>query len=235
MVEVLSAITWSWNVNRACLLIAMSACFMSGCQGEESGDQSSGGGGSEQPVWKDLTLDDFQTFQGEAETWKEANGEIVCSGQPRGYIFSREEHGDFVWEAEYMLIAPEGETDPERLAAANTGFMIHIREPHKVWPVSLEVQGKHVEMCSIKANGGAADLTIDDDPAAREAARNQLGEWNQVQITSRDGTLEARLNGELICTSEAGELQSGRIGLQSEGFDVHFRNLRIQDTSESAD
>jgi hypothetical protein len=217
------------------LTIALAALV--GCTGSEQERSASDNEDASvaADVWTTLTLEDFQTFMGEADTWKEADGEIVCSGQPKGYIYSREEYGDFVWEAEYMLIAPEGETDPERIAAANTGFMIHIQEPHKVWPVSLEVQGKHVEMCSIKANGGAAELTIHEDAASRESARKPVGEWNQVQITSRDGALEARLNGELICTSEAGELTSGRIGLQSEGFEVHFRNVRIRETENSTE
>lgn len=223
-------------MKRAYLFAAVAACVFFGCREKmEFSRQVSNGPQSDGPAWTPLTLNDFQTFMGEADTWKEENGEIVCNGQPKGYIYSREEYGDFIWEAEYMLIAPEGETDPDKIAAANTGFMIHIQEPHKIWPVSLEVQGKHVEMCSIKSNGGAADLTIADNATARETARKPVGEWNQVQITSRGGTLEARLNGELICTSEAGELTSGRIGLQSEGYEVHFRNLRIQEIASDGE
>ncbi len=218
------------------IAVVFCACGLLGCAGGEMEDEP--GAGSEasvEPVWRSLSLADFQTFQGEEGTWTERDGEIVCSGQPRGYLYSKENYDDFILEADFLLVPPEGESDPARLEATNTGFMIHIQEPHKVWPVSLEVQGKFVEMCSIKANGGAAELTIEDDAAARDAARKPLGEWNHVQIVSHDGALEARLNGELICTSEAGELRSGRIGLQSEGFEVHFRDLRIQVETDVAE
>ena len=126
-------------------------------------------------------------------------------------------------------VSSRADADEEHRAASNTGFMIHINEPHKVWPQSLEVQGKWSEMCSIKSNGGIADLTIDDDPAARESARKPVGEWNDVEIISRDGTLESYLNGTRICRSEAGELTEGQIGLQSELYEVQFRNLRIRE------
>lgn len=218
------------NPFRRVIAIAVGLCGLWGCSDRDAANEAGNEAATETPtaVWQQLSLADFQTFQGEADTWSTENGVIICSGLPRGYIYSKEVFDDFIWEAEYMLVAAEGETDPDRLAATNSGFMIHIQEPHKVWPVSLEVQGKFVEMCSIKANGGAAELTIADNADARVSARHAIGEWNHVQITSRDGALEARLNGELICTSEPGELKSGRIGLQSEGFEVHFRNLRIQ-------
>lgn len=175
-----------------------------------------------------LGLSDFEHFSASAETWIEQDGVIICSGDPKGYLHSRERFGDFTFRGSYRF-EPEADADDERLAASNTGFMIHINEPHTIWPRSLEVQGKWSEMCSIKSNGGVPDLTIEDDAVARESARKPVGEWNEIEIVSRAGTLESFLNGTLICRSEAGELTEGFIGLQSELFEVHFRNLRIRE------
>lgn len=172
-----------------------------------------------------LSLDDFVPFETTEETWQQIEGVIVCSGEPKGYLYSRQPYRNFTWRAEYRFAPVE---DGERRPLANTGFMIHIQQPHKVWPNSLEVQGRWDEMCSIKANGGAAALTIDDDPAARESARKPVGEWNEVEIVSRDGALTAMLNGQPVCSSQPGELTEGLIGLQSELFEVHFRRLRIR-------
>lgn len=175
-----------------------------------------------------LRLSDFEPFSADDETWREEGDVITCSGQPKGYLHSRDTFRNFTLRCSYRF-EPAADADEERLSASNTGFMIHINEPHKIWPRSLEVQGKWSEMCSIKSNGGVPDLTIEDDPAAREAARKPVGEWNDVEIISRDGTLESYLNGTRICRSEAGELTEGLIGLQSELFEVQFRNLRIRE------
>lgn len=172
-----------------------------------------------------LGLDDFEFFEATGDTWQQIDGVIVCSGEPKGYAHSTQPYRNFTWRAEYRFAPVE---DEERRPLANTGFMIHIQQPHKIWPKSLEIQGRWDEMGSIKANGGAAELTIEDDPAARESARNPVGEWNALEIVSRDGVLTATLNGQPVCSSQPGELTEGLIGLQSELFEVHFRRLRIR-------
>lgn len=172
-----------------------------------------------------LTLADFAPFQGEENTWQEIEGVIVCSGDPKGYVYSNQPYRNFTWRADYRFAPVQ---DESKRSLANTGFMIHIQPPHRTWPRSLEVQGRWDEMCSIKSNGGVPDLQIQDDEAARQSARQPVGEWNSVEIVSRDGRLSSTLNGQPICTSEAGELTEGLIGLQSELFEVHFRRLRIR-------
>jgi hypothetical protein len=174
-----------------------------------------------------LSLADFVPFKGDQGTWREEKGEIVCSGTPKSYAHTKETFGNFTWRGEYKY-APKADATAEQLEKSNTGFMIHIQEPHKVWPRSLEVQGRFDEICSIKSNGGVPDLVIVDDPAARTAARKPVGEWNAVEIVSKDGGLTSILNGQKICTSQAGELTSGLLGLQSELYEVHFRHLRIR-------
>jgi hypothetical protein len=176
-----------------------------------------------------LRLSDFKQHAAEPGTWAETGGRIVTTGKPRGYIYSSRPYGNFTWRGEFRFPSAEGEADQANLDQSNTGFMLCIQEPHKVWPRSLEVQGKHVEMASIKANGGAAVLTIREDPAARDAARLPVGEWNVIEIQCRDGAVTATLNGSVICRSEPGELTSGQIGLQAENFPVEFRRLRIRE------
>lgn len=203
---------------------------MAGCAGKsaETGGEESAGDASVQtsPVGpKTLTLADFELFQADDDTWHEEDGIIICTGTPKGYMHTRDVFGNYIWQAEFRFAPVE---DEEKRPLANTGFMIHIQEPHKVWPASLEVQGRWDEMASIKSNGGVPDLTIEDQPEVRESARKPVGEWNHIRIESRDGALTAWLNGEQVCQSQPGELTTGQIGLQSEGFEVQFRNMTIE-------
>ena len=155
-----------------------------------------------------LRLGDFEQFSAADDTWREEGGSIICRGQPKGYIHTREVYRNFTLRGSYRFV-PADDAEPEEIVSSNTGFMIHINEPHSIWPRSLEVQGKWSEMCFIKSNGGVPDLTVEDDPDARGNARLAPVVWNDVEIISRDGTLESYLNGTLICRSEAGELSEG--------------------------
>ena len=179
-----------------------------------------------------LTLDDFEPFfakppQSTQTTWMSVNEAIVCFGKPKGYLFSKEKFTDFTLRLE-LRFAPPADEQALTIFNPNTGVMLHITEPHKQWPKSLEVQGRFADLATIKENGGAAKVTIVDDAAARESARKPAGEWNAIEVVSKAGTVTSLLNGTKVCESQPSDVTSGMIGLQSEDFEVHFRRLRIR-------
>ena len=195
-----------------------------------------------EPGFEALGLGDFESFpaaEAGSPSWSERSGAIVCLGTKKGYLFSKKSHRNFVWRADFRFVSPSigaeskaAEVDAQtekKLGASNTGFMLHIAGGHKVWPASLEVQGKHAEMCAIKSNGGVAAVEVDDDASVRERVRRAVGQWNRVEIVSKDGAVTAALNGSVVCRSKPGALTEGLIGLQAEGYEVEFRNVRIKD------
>ena len=179
-----------------------------------------------------LTLADFEPFfakppKAPQTTWLSVNDAIVCVGKPRGYLFSKEKFTDFTLRLE-LRFAPPADEKSAKDFNPNTGVMLHITEPHKQWPKSLEVQGRFADLATIKENGGAAKMTIVDDAAARETTRKPVGEWNALEVISKAGIVTSLLNGTKICESQPSDVTSGMIGLQSEDFEVHFRRLRIR-------
>lgn len=176
-----------------------------------------------------LTLADFEPFPAEESAWREEQGILRTTGKPKGYLHSRRAYADFDWRGEFRFPQDGQPADPAKLEQSNTGFMLLIQEPHKVWPRSLEVQGKFVELGQIRPNGGVPPLTATDDAAVRDRQRRPLGEWNALKIECRGGAVVAWLNSEVIATCEATDLRSGQIGLQAENFPVEFRRLRIRE------
>lgn len=179
-----------------------------------------------------LTLSDFEPFfakppQPPQTTWLAVHDAIVCFGKPKGYLFSKEKFADFTLRLE-LRFAPPTDDSTAKTFNPNTGVMLHIAEPHKQWPKSLEVQGRFADLATIKENGGAAKVEIVDDSAVRESARKPASEWNALEIVSKAGAITAHLNGTKICESQPSNETSGMIGLQSEDFEVHFRRLRIR-------
>ncbi len=174
-----------------------------------------------------LSLTDFDAFGNDAETWTATADEIHCTGKPRGYLYSRDDYQNFTWRLEYRFERP-GSLQDESKFKGNTGFMVYISGEHKLWPVSLEVQGKHVQMAAIKENGGASPVTVQDDDAVRQSARAPVGQWNRLEIVSHDGSLTVRLNERVISRSEPNFLSSGRIGIQAEDHPFVVRRMRIR-------
>jgi hypothetical protein len=60
-----------------------------------------------------------------------------------------------------------------------------------------------------------------------KAAEKPPGEWNLYEINVTGGNLELRVNGELVNQASGLEVLSGPIGLQSEGAEIHFRNIKV--------
>jgi PKD repeat protein len=81
---------------------------------------------------------------------------------------------------------------------------------------------------------GAIYLEQAPDAAARDAALNPPGEWNEYEIVVRDDRIVVFLNGvkinEWVDDDPNVDLATGRIGLQTHGAgdDVYFRNVRIR-------
>lgn len=228
------------NLQWIVLLPAATAlCLLAGCGGtapetppadSSTPKQSAGTPAGE---FEQLTLADFTPFAptaGAVESWSEENGILKTTGQPRGYLLSQETYSDFTLQLE--LRYEPAETD-EALQQLNTGVLLYVVGENRLWPVCLEVQGKHIELAQIKSNARDLKVEAETDLPARDAARNQPGEWNALEITARAGALEVKLNGKSVSHSAAGvrnsePLTAGRIGLQSEGSPVSFRNIRIR-------
>lgn len=175
-----------------------------------------------------LTLADFEFFGPDVESqraaWSERDGILVTTGRPRGYAYTRRAFENFDLQFEYRFPEnlPEDGTDP------NTGVLLFLTGPHRVWPACLEVQGKFSETAGIKSNSRDVTVEASDDDQARTAARRPVGQWNTIRIEARGGRLRTFLNGRPIATCKPTPLVAGPIGLQSEGFAVEFRGLRIR-------
>jgi hypothetical protein len=68
---------------------------------------------------------------------------------------------------------------------------------------------------------------LDKDKVAK--VRKKLGEWETYRLVVQGNQVTVYLNGELVNTSDAAKpLKQGYLGLQAEGGEEAFRNLRIR-------
>ena len=164
------------------------------------------------------------------KTWSVKDAIIVCTGHPNGFFYSDKSFKDYVLEYDWQYKRPEGLTKDETFRG-NSGCLVHIQNPDQpavggVWPQCVEVQGmnlNHGMLYFLKTKG-----TQKYNKAAKDQATKPVGEWNTTEITCQaDGTISAKINGSAVSTGKS-ELTEGRIGFQSEGAEIHFRNIRIK-------
>ncbi len=165
-----------------------------------------------------------------SKTWTVKDGIIVCTGQPLGFFYTDKNYKNYVLEYDWQYKRPEGLTN-DATFKGNSGCLVHIHNPEQpvtggVWPQCIEVQGmnlNHGMLLFLKTKG-----TMTYDRPARDKATKPVGQWNTTEITCKaDCSISAKINGTPVSSGQS-ELTEGMIGFQSEGAEIHFRNIRIK-------
>jgi len=158
------------------------------------------------------------------DVWSiEEGGVLRCKGKPIGYLRTKEEFENFVLELEWRF-------DPEK-GAGNSGVLLRRVGPDKVWPKSIEAQ-LHSRNAGDIWNIDKFPMVVDESRTSgrrtKKAApcnEKPLGEWNRYRITMDRGDLTLEINGDVQNTAHWCEEVAGHICLQSEGAEIHFRNV----------
>jgi hypothetical protein len=159
------------------------------------------------------------------DVWELKDGVLICSGTPAGYIRTDERYTNYVLQLDWRF-------SPVTKQAGNSGVLLRVQEPDKVWPTSIEAQ---------LHSGNAGDFwNIGEFPMQTDKARtngrntkklraneNSVGEWNRYEITVNRGDVILMVNGEVLNHATNAQEIPGFIALQSEGAEIHFRNIRL--------
>ena len=180
-----------------------------------------------------VTGDDLSAFQlvgiG-ADDLSIVGQEIRVTGKPAGYFRTRDTYKNYILKFEWKYDRPAG-LKPDAKFAGNSGVLIHIAGPDKVWPKSIEVQLANSDAGRIVGNQGAKVTGDREDRAigeARKSAVKPVGEWNQQEIVCKDGAIRSTINDVLIDSGRDANPSEGTIGWQSEGAPIRFRFVKIK-------
>jgi len=155
-------------------------------------------------------------------------GVLICRGNPIGYIRTEKDYTNYILKLEWRF-------NPVTKKAGNSGVLLRLVGPDKIWPRSVEAQLQ---------SGAAGDFwLIDEAPlhtppervdkgTPRHRLRTKtnekpIGEWNEYEIRCDGDRITLRVNGEILNEGTGAEIVPGKIGLQSEGAEIHFRNIRL--------
>jgi hypothetical protein len=165
--------------------------------------------------------------------WSVANGTIRCVGKPNGYMLTKKEYGDYVLKLKWRF--------PADSKGGNSGVLLHCHDEKTPWPTSVEAQlfaGRAGDFWLIYPPD--VKLEVDakrQDPKqarhyfrieTKEPVEKKFGEWNQYEITCKGGDITLVVNGVKVNEGKNGNLTKGKIALQSEGAEVHFKDVEIK-------
>jgi hypothetical protein len=174
------------------------------------------------------------------DTWKVRDGVLVCSGRPIGVMRSAKQYENFILHIEWMHMEAGGNSGVFLWSSAQP-------DPTSRLPNGVEVQMLELEWPNLNKQGGVTPpiayvhgelfgvggvKTTPDNPRGErsKSIENRCkgrGEWNVYDVVAVDGTIKLAVNGKFVNGISHASQKKGYLCLESEGAEIHFRNIRI--------
>lgn len=179
-------------------------------------------------ITKDFPGETWTFFSGKKdakfeETWKYTEDSetgvafIVCTGKPNGYLRSKKKFRNFEFGLEWRFPSDEN---------GNSGVLLYTTGDNRIWPTSVQVQLQQPFAGSIFPIPGAKSSNEIRNVPMLSRPVNQ---WNRCVIKSIDGAITVSVNDQSVGTVTDCTPLEGAISLQSEGSEIHFRNIWIRE------
>ncbi len=158
------------------------------------------------------------------QTWSVTNGVIYCTGKPTGYLRTTQAYSNYVVTVEWRFrkVAPK---------ADNTGVLVHMQLPDKVWPMCIQNQGKSGRQGDLFLMEGAESKEhkgMDKNtpvPMHDQSNEKPVGEWDTNVTVCAGNSVKAYINGKFMNETTECTISSGFVGIQSEGGDIEIRSI----------
>ena len=175
----------------------------------------------------------------EDDTWKLNKDVLVCSGHPIGIIRSEKEYENFIMHIEWRHMEAGGNSGPYVWSNAipeknrlPKGVEIQMLEldwvnQHIKDGVKPPIAYVHGEVFGV----GGVEIVPDNPRGTRsKSIENRCkgqGEWNTYDVVCVDGTIKLAVNGKFVNGISKSSQKKGYVCLESEGAEIHFRNITI--------
>ncbi len=176
------------------------------------------------------------------DTWKVRDGLLICSGHPIGVMRSEKQYENFILHIEWMHMEPGGNSGTFAWSSA-------IPNPENRLTDGVEIQMLELDWVNLnKVNGvkppdayvhgelfGVGGVKIVPDNPRGERSKSvenrcrPRGEWNYYDVVAVDGVMKLSVNGKFVNGISHSARRKGYLCLESEGAEIHFRNIRIME------
>ena len=197
------------------------------------------------PQWKDLfngkDLTGWVNVNCAGDTWSVRDGMIICSGKPTGVMRTEKMYENFVLHIEWMHLEAGGNSGcfawaggvPKADSPFPKGLEIQMLELD--WPnLNRDKDGKPRDIGYVSGElfGVGGNKVVPDNPRGERSKSFELrckgkGEWNVYDVVAVDGVVKLSINGKFVNGISKATQRKGYLCLESEGSEIHFRNIKI--------
>lgn len=198
------------------------------------------------PQFRDLfngkNLNGWVNVNTEPGTWRVRNGLLICSGHPIGVMRSERQYENFILHIEWRHMEPGGNSgvfawssaEPDAKTRLPNGVEIQMLELD--WPklnvrngVVPPVAYVHGELFGVGGNKTIPDNPRGERSMSIENRCKPRGEWNVYDVVAVDGVIKLSVNGKFVNGISRSTRKKGYLCLESEGAEIHFRNIRLME------
>jgi len=186
-------------------------------------------------LWKSKDLTGWEFFTNPAVDINsvckiEPDSVLAVAGKPIGYLATIDSYDNYKLHLEYRWPIDAAKN-------SNSGILVHISSgpiDRNIWPMCFQIQTKITRVGDFLPMAGARFIEpLSTPPEAKTPllerqksdCEKPVGEWNVVDITCLDSTVECIINGIVQNRVTKCEPHTGKIGIQLEGFPYELRNI----------
>jgi hypothetical protein len=197
------------------------------------------------PQYRDLfngkDLSGWVNVNTDADTWTVRDGMLVCKGLPIGVMRTEKQYENFLLHIEWRHMEAGGNSGvfawSEGTVPADRrlpkGLEVQMLELE--WPnLNLDKDGKPRPIAYVHGElFGANGLKTKPDNARGDRSKSienrckGKGEWNVYDVVCVDGVVKLSVNGKFVNGVSQASVKKGYLCLESEGAEIHFRNIKI--------
>jgi 3-keto-disaccharide hydrolase len=200
--------------------------------------------GQSAPQFRDLfngkDLTGWVNVNTNPDTWKFRDGLLICSGRPIGVLCSDKQYENFVLHIEWMHMEPGGnsgvfvwsDSKPGERNRLPNGVEVQMLELE--WPnlntrngVTPPVAYVHGELFGVGGVKTTPDTARGERSMSIENRALGKGQWNTYDVVAVDGVIKLAVNGKFVNGISRSTQKKGYFCLESEGGEIHFRNIRV--------
>ena len=176
----------------------------------------------------------------DVNTWRRDKDLLVCSGHPIGVMRSEKQYENFILEIEWRHMEAGGnsgvfvwsDASPNEKSRLPGGVEVQMLELDWVNQnirdgVKPPIAYVHGELFGV----GGVETVPDNPRGTRSKSIENLckgkGEWNSYTVVCVDGVIKLSVNGKFVNGISKSTAKKGFLCLESEGAEIHFRNLKI--------
>jgi len=177
------------------------------------------------------------------DTWSVRDDMIVCTGHPIGVMRTDRQYENFILQIEWMHMEAGGNSGVFLCSEGTVPEGRQLPKGLEVQMLELDWVNQHkqkdgslppIAYVHGEVFGAGGLQTVPDNPrgSRSKSIENRCkgkGQWNKYVVVCVDGVVKLSVNGKFVNGISKASVKKGYICLESEGAEIHFRNIRIME------